>query len=80
MVDMENITWPNTNAGPELITLWKDPAYDPNQSAFYYAHVIEIPTPRWTAYDAKRLGIKPVEGTGMIAQERAYTSPIRCTP
>ncbi len=79
-VDVENATWTNTIGDPELITVWKDPGFDPKQRAFYYARVIEIPTPRWTAYDAKRFGIKPLEGTIMALQERAYTSPIWYTP
>ena len=79
-VDVENATWTNTIGDTELMTVWKDPEFDPLQSAFYYARVIEIPTPRWTAYDAKRFGVKPMEGTRMIIQERAYTSPIWYTP
>jgi hypothetical protein len=79
-VDVENATWSNTIGDPELITVWKDPTFDAKQRAFYYARVIEIPTPRWTAYDAKRFGIKPLPGTTMKLQERAYTSPIWYTP
>jgi hypothetical protein len=79
-VDVENATWSNTIGDPELITVWKDPTFDVNQRAFYYARVLEIPTPRWTAYDAKRFGIKPLPGTTMKFQERAYTSPIWYTP
>jgi hypothetical protein len=79
-VDVENATWTNTIGDPELITVWKDPAFDPKQRAFYYVRVLEIPTPRWTAYDAKRFGTKPLPGTTMILQERAYTSPIWYTP
>ena len=79
-VDVANATWTNTIGGPELITVWKDPDFDPTQRAFYYARVIEIPTPRWTAYDAKRFGVKPLPGTRMTLQERAYTSPIWYTP
>lgn len=79
-VDVPNATWTNTIGAPELITVWKDPDFDPALKAFYYARVIEIPTPRWTAYDAKRFGIKPLEGTAMTLQERAYTSPIWYTP
>ena len=75
-VDVANATWTNTIGDPELITVWKDPDFDASQSAFYYARVLEIPTPRWTAYDAKRLGAKPLPGTTMTLQERAYTSPI----
>jgi hypothetical protein len=79
-VDVENATWTNTIGAPELITVWKDPQFDPKQRAFYYARVIEIPTPRWTAYDAKRFGIKPLPGTTLVLQERAYTAPIWYTP
>jgi hypothetical protein len=79
-VDVDNATWSNTIGDPELITVWTDPNFDAKQRAFYYARVIEIPTPRWTAYDAKRFGIKPLPGTTMKFQERAYTSPIWYTP
>jgi hypothetical protein len=79
-VDLANATWTNTIGAPELITVWKDPKFDPKQRAFYYARVIEIPTPRWTAYDVKRYGNKPLPGTQMIVTERAYTSPIWYTP
>ena len=60
--------------------VWKYPAFDPDERAFYYARVIEIPTPRWTAYDAKRFGVKPLPGTRMTITERAYTSPVWYTP
>src|SRR6476646_8694187 len=79
-VDVADATWKNTIGAPELITVWKDPDFDPKHSAFYYARVIEIPTPRWTAYDAKRFGVKPLPGTKMTITERAYTSPIWYTP
>jgi len=79
-VDVANATWTNTIGDPELITVWKDPDFDVKQRAFYYARVLEIPTPRWTAYDAKRFGTKPLPGTTMTLQERAYTSPIWYTP
>jgi hypothetical protein len=79
-VDVANATWTNSIGDPELITVWKDPDFDPALRAFYYARVLEIPTPRWTAYDAKRFGVKPLEGTTMTLQERAYTSPIWYTP
>jgi hypothetical protein len=79
-VDVPNATWTNTIGTPELIKVWKDPDFDAAQSAFYYVRVLEIPTPRWTAYDAKYFGIKmPPEAT-MTVQERAYTSPIWYTP
>jgi len=79
-VDVSNATWTNTIGAPELITVWKDPQFDPRQRAFYYARVLEIPTPRWTAYDAKRFGNKPPPGTKMVLQERAYTAPIWYSP
>jgi hypothetical protein len=79
-VDIENATWTNTIGAPELIAVWKDPNFDAKQRAFYYTRVIEIPTPRWTAYDAKRFGIKPLPDTRMTVTERAYTSPIWYTP
>ncbi len=79
-VDVQNATWTNSIGAPELIAVWKDPEFDPAQRAFYYGRVIEIPTPRWTAYDAKRFGVEPLPGTKMIVTERAYTSPIWYTP
>jgi hypothetical protein len=75
-VDVADASWTNTIGDPELITVWSDPDFDPAERAFYYARVIEIPTPRWTAYDAKRFGVQPLPGTPMTLQERAYTSPI----
>jgi hypothetical protein len=79
-VDLPNANWTNTIGAPELIAVWKDPAFDPAQRAFYYVRVIEIPTPRWTAYDANRFGTKPLPGTRMTITERAYTAPIWYTP
>ncbi|HRK36085.1 MAG TPA: DUF3604 domain-containing protein [Candidatus Hydrogenedentes bacterium] len=79
-VDVKNATWTNTIGDPELIAVWKDPEFDASQRAFYYVRVLEIPTPRWTAYDAKRFGTEPLPGTTMKLQERAYTSPIWYTP
>jgi hypothetical protein len=79
-VNVTEATWTNTIGAPELITVWKDPEFDPAQRAFYYMRVLEIPTPRWTAYDAKRFSVKPLPDTTMTLQERAYTSPIWYTP
>jgi hypothetical protein len=79
-VDVANATWTNTIGAPELIAVWKDPDFDAKQRAFYYGRVIEIPTPRWTAYDAKRFGIKMPKQVPMTVTERAYTSPIWYTP
>ncbi|HET9334149.1 MAG TPA: DUF3604 domain-containing protein [Gemmatimonadota bacterium] len=79
-VDVANATWTNTIGSSELITVWQDPAFDPSQRAFYYARVLEIPTPRWTAYDAKYFGIQLPPEVPMTTVERAYTSPIWYTP
>jgi Protein of unknown function (DUF3604) len=79
-VDVANATWTNTIGAPELIAVWKDPQFDAKQRAFYYGRVIEIPTPRWTAYDAKRFGAKMPKEVPMTTTERAYTSPIWYTP
>ena len=79
-VDVANATWSNTIGDPELITVWTDPDFDPKQPAVYYARVIEIPTPRWTAYDAKYFGVEMKKEIPMITTERAYTSPIWYTP
>jgi hypothetical protein len=79
-VDVANATWTNTIGAPELIGVWEDPDFDPSVPAAYYARVIEIPTPRWTAYEAKRFGVTMPAEVPMITQERAYTSPIWYTP
>ncbi len=79
-VDVANATWTNTIGDPELITVWKDPDFDASLRAFYYVRVLEIPTPRWTAYDAKRFGVTMGAEVPMMTQERAYTSPIWYTP
>jgi hypothetical protein len=79
-VDLATATWTNTIGTPELIAVWADPDFDPNLSAVYYARVLEIPTPRWTAYEAVRFGIDMPDHIPMTTQERAYTSPIWYTP
>jgi hypothetical protein len=79
-VDVSNASWTNTIGATELITVWKDPDFDAGQSAFYYARVIEIPTPRWTAFDAKRFSVTMPKDVPMTTTERAYTSPIWYTP
>ena len=79
-VDVANATWTNSIGEPELLAVWQDPDFDASQSAFYYARVIEIPTPRWTAYDVKRFGLTVGSEVPMTIQERAYTSPIWYTP
>jgi len=65
---------------PELGTVWTEPEFDPAQKAFYYARVLEIPTPRWSTYDVHHLGAELPEGAPTSTQERAYTSPIWFQP
>jgi hypothetical protein len=79
-VDVSTATWTNSIGSPELIGVWTDPAFDRNERAFYYARVIEIPTPRWTAYEAVRFGVDMADDVPMTTTERAYTSPIWYTP
>mgnify|MGYP001820080624 FL=1 len=79
-VDPKTATFTNTIGAAELITDWTDPEFDPKQRAFYYARVIEIPTPRWSAYDAVRFGVEMPKEVKMMTQERAYSSPIWYTP
>ena len=79
-VDPPTASWTNTIGASELGTVWVDPEFDPNQKAFYYARVLEIPTPPWYAYDTFRYGIDLPEGAPTSQQERAYTSPIWHTP
>jgi hypothetical protein len=79
-VDVEHATWTNTIGDPELVTVWKDPDFDPAARAFYYVRVLEIPTPRWTAYDAAYFKVKMDPKVPMVTQERAITSPIWYTP
>ncbi len=79
-VDVDNATYTNSIGDALLMGYWKDPDFDPGERAFYYVRVIEIPTPRWTAYDAKRFGIEMPEEVTMKVQDRAYTSAIWYTP
>lgn len=79
-VDAENANWTNSIGASELSTHWVDPNFDPTQKAFYYARVLEIPTPRWTTYDAFRYGIDLPDDVPPSTQERAYTSPIWYAP
>jgi len=80
-VDVKNATWTNTIGSTELIGVWKDPDFNSEQPCSYYARVLEIPTPRWTAYEAKFYNISmPSSDVPMTTQERAYTSPIWYTP
>ncbi len=79
-MDVANANWLNSIGASELATVWSDPEFDADQKAFYYVRVLEIPTPRWTTYDAFRYGVDIPEGTPTSIQERAYTSPIWYTP
>jgi len=79
-VDAATANFTNTIGAAELATVWTDPDFDPSQKAFYYARVIEIPTPRWSTYDAFRFGIPIPKGAPVSTQERAYTSPIWYSP
>jgi uncharacterized protein DUF3604 len=76
LVDVPNAAYTNSIGSPELIKVWKDPDFDPALRAFYYVRVIEIPTPRWTAYDAKYFGVTMPKKVPMTTTERAYASPI----
>jgi hypothetical protein len=77
---LASATWTNTIGSSELTAVWVDPDFDPAQSAFYYARVLEIPTPPWYAYDAFRYGTEIPSDAPKSQQERAYTSPIWYTP
>ncbi len=79
-VDVEAANWTNTIGASELATVWTDPDFDPEQRAFYYVRVLEIPTPLWYLYDKVRFGAELPEGIPTSHQERAYTSPIWYTP
>lgn len=79
-VNVEKATWTNTIGSPELMTVWQDPEFDAGLRAFYYARVLEIPTPRWTAFDALRFKVKMTPDVPMTLQERAFTSPIWYSP
>jgi hypothetical protein len=79
-VNVAEASYSNSIGDPFLTAFWEDPAFDPKARAFYYVRVLEIPTPRWVAYDAKFYGVRMPEGVRMYSQERAYTSPIWYTP
>lgn len=79
-VDVADASYKNTIGDPLLLAYWKDPEFDAKERAFYYVRVIEIPTPRWTTYDAKFFKMKLPEGCPTAIQDRAYTTPIWYTP
>ena len=81
-VDVSRATYDNTIGSAELSTVWVDPDFDPDERAFYYVRVLEIPTPRFSTYDAVALGLDPEQATDRptTIQERAFSSPIWYTP
>lgn len=79
-VDAATATWANSIGASELVSVWSDPDFDANERAFYYARVLEIPTPPWYLYDVVKYGLQVPEGAPLEHQERAYTSPIWFTP
>jgi hypothetical protein len=79
-VDLETATWSNSIGDAQLDAVWTDPDFDSDESAFYYARVLEIPTPRWVVYDKVRLGAEIPEEAELVGQERGYTSPIWYSP
>ncbi|MDB0047382.1 DUF3604 domain-containing protein, partial [Porticoccaceae bacterium] len=80
-VDIKDASYTNTIGDSELAVVWTDPDFNQDEPAFYYVRVLEIPTPRWTAYDAKYFDLKDIpEEIPMVTQERAYTSPIWYSP
>jgi hypothetical protein len=79
-VDLEKATYTNDVGSTELSTVWTDPDFDVSLHAFYYARVLEIPTPRWTLIQAVKAGVPPPDVVPLTGQERAWTSPIWYTP
>lgn len=79
-VNVKQASYTNAIGAPQLQAFWRDPDFDPKLRAFYYVRAIEIPTPRWTTYDAKIFGVDIPEGAPTSIQERAYTSPIWYSP
>ena len=77
---MKNATYTNSIGAVELKKMSRDPDFDPSLDAFYYVRVLQIPTPRWSTYDAKKLGVPPPNWVSATVQERAWTSPIWYTP
>ena len=79
-VDLAKATWLNSIGASQLTAVWRDPDFEPGAHAFYYARILEIPTPHWTAHDAAFFDTKIPDGAPKLTQERVYTSPIWYTP
>ena len=79
-VDLKTATYRNTIGAAQLAVVWEDPEFDPALPALYYARVIQIPTPRWTTFDAVRAGLPLLENVAATIQERAWTSPVWYRP
>ena len=79
-VNVAGASYTNSIGDAQFVTTWQDPDFDPSLRAFYYVRVIEIPTPRWSAYDQKAFNVKMDPKVPMTTQDRAYTSPIWYTP
>jgi hypothetical protein len=79
-VDIASASFRNSIGAPMLFAFWEDPDFDPTERAFYYVRVLEIPTPRWTTYDAEFFGIDPPDNVPATVQDRAYTSAVWYSP
>ena len=79
-VDVADASWKNSIGSSQLAAFWTDPDFNPDRPSFYYARVIEIPTPRWTAYDAKAYKQALPTDVPVTTRERAYSSPIWYSP
>ena len=79
-VDVVTATYTNDIGAVNLQTIWTDPEFNPAIATFYYLRVLEIPTPRWTTYDAVKIGVPLSKEVPATIQERAWSSPIWYSP
>jgi hypothetical protein len=79
-VDVTKATYSNSIGSVELMGSWTDPEFDPKRPALYYVRDLEIPTPRWTTYDAVNNNLPLLPDVPATIQERAWTSPIWYSP